>query len=251
MEQLLKNKVIVISGGNGRLGKESVRAVGENGGIAVVTDIINPKSKSAFEQNSGFIKMDVTSNDSIRKAIESIVKKHKKIDAIINCAYPKNKKFGAKFEDVTYRDFCENINLHLGGYFLVSQQFAQFFKKQGYGNIVNIGSIYGVIAPRFEIYEKTGMGMPVEYSMIKSAIVMLTKYMAKYYKGSGIRFNCISLGGLLDKQPKKFILKYKGYCLTKGMLSPNDIKGTLVYLLSDISSYVNGQNIVVDDGFTL
>jgi NAD(P)-dependent dehydrogenase (short-subunit alcohol dehydrogenase family) len=95
------------------------------------------------------------------------------------------------------------------------------------------------------------MTMPVEYAAIKSALIHLTKYMAKYYKGKKIRINSISLGGLLDKQPPAFLESYKAFCLNKGMLDKSDINGTLVYLLSDLSVYVNGQNIVVDDGFTL
>ena len=129
--------------------------------------------------------------------------------------------------------------------------FSKYFKRQGYGNIVNISSVYGVIAPRFEIYKDTSMTMPVEYSVIKSGLIHLTKYMAKYFKGMNIRVNTISPGGILDNQPELFLEKYKGECLNKGMLDKSDLKGTLVYLLSDMSKFVNGQNIVVDDGFTI
>jgi NAD(P)-dependent dehydrogenase (short-subunit alcohol dehydrogenase family) len=148
-------------------------------------------------------------------------------------------------------DFCENVTWHLGGYFLVSQQMAIYFKKQGHGNIINMSSIYGVMAPRFEVYENTAMTMPVEYAAIKAAIIQLTKYMAKYYKGSNIRVNAISPGGVLDKQPEAFLARYKANSLNKGMLDSADLVGTLLYLLSDLSAMVNGQNIVVDDGFSL
>ena len=141
--------------------------------------------------------------------------------------------------------------MNLGGYFLTSQQFAAYFEKQGYGNIINLASIYGVIAPRFEIYDNTPMTMPVEYAAIKSGLIHLTKYMAKYFKGKNIRVNTISLGGIEDKQPEPFLKAYKEFCLNKGMLNAKDISGTVLYLLSDLSEFVNGQNIVVDDGFTL
>jgi NAD(P)-dependent dehydrogenase (short-subunit alcohol dehydrogenase family) len=143
------------------------------------------------------------------------------------------------------------VGVHLGGYFLMSQQFGSYFKNQGHGNIINMASIYGVIAPRFEIYDDTSMTMPVEYAAIKSSIIHLTKYLAKHYKGCNVRVNCISPGGILDKQPEPFLAKYGEYALSKGMLDPNDISGTLLYLLSDLSSFVNGQNIVVDDGWSL
>ena len=145
----------------------------------------------------------------------------------------------------------ENLGLNLGGYFTTSQQFAKFFKIQGYGNIINISSIYGVIAPRFEVYYGTQMTTPVEYAAIKSGLIHLTKYMAKYFKGMNIRVNTLSPGGIFDSQPEVFLKNYKKECLNKGMLDKGDLNGTLVYLLSNMSKYVNGQNIVVDDGFGL
>ena len=174
-----------------------------------------------------------------------------KIDALVNNAYPRNKNYGRKFEDVTYEDFCENVNMHLGGYFLMMQQFAEHFKKQGHGNIINIASIYGVIAPRFDIYDNTDMTMPVEYAAIKSAIIHLTKYVAKYYKGYNIRVNCISPGGIYNNQPEPFIKSYNEYALNRGILDSSDITGILLFLLSNESKYINGQNIIVDDGWTL
>ena len=140
---------------------------------------------------------------------------------------------------------------HLGGYFLTSQQMAVYFKKQGCGNIINISSIYGVMAPRFEVYEGTKMTMPVEYAAIKSSIIHLTRYMAKFYRNCNIRVNAISPGGVLDGQPQPFLERYGSYCLSKGMLEVDDLGGTVLYLLSDLSSSVNGQNIIVDDGYSL
>ena len=153
--------------------------------------------------------------------------------------------------DVEYSDLCENMNLNLGGYFLTSQQMAAFFLRQGHGNIVNIASIYGVVAPKFDIYNHTEMTMPVEYAVIKAGLIHLTKYMAKYFKGKNIRVNALSPGGILDAQPTIFLDAYRQACLNKGMLDKTDLVGSLLYLLSDLSTCVNGQNLIVDDGFTL
>ena len=141
--------------------------------------------------------------------------------------------------------------MNLGGYFLTSQQFIDYFKQQGNGNIINISSIYGVVTPRFEIYKDTDMTTPIEYAAIKSALINLTKYMSKYFKGSNIKFNSVSLGGILNNQPQSFLSAYKSYCNDKGMLDPEDINGVIIFLLSNSSRYINGQNIVIDDGFTL
>ena len=256
---MLTNKVVVITGGAGLIGKEFVKAVIENNGIAIIADInesvgMDAKSKLSKELNTkdiDFIKLDITSKDSLAKCIGYLDKKYKKIDALVNNAYPRNKNYGKHFFDVEYEDFVENIGLNLGGYFTTSQAFAKYFQKQGFGNIVNISSIYGVVAPKFEIYANTPMTMPVEYAAIKAGLIHLTKYMAKYFKGINIKVNAISPGGIFDNQPEPFLEAYKKQCSTKGMLDKSDLKGTLVYLLSDMSQYVNGQNIIVDDGFTL
>jgi NAD(P)-dependent dehydrogenase (short-subunit alcohol dehydrogenase family) len=255
MCKLLKDKVVVVTGGAGLIGKSFIQAIVENGGIGVIADTdekMGLKVKDELEnKNLDFIKVDITSKKSLKKCIDYLDKKYKKIDALVNNAYPRNKNYGRKFFDVEYDDFIENVGLNIGGYFLTSQQFAKYFKNQGYGNIINIASIYGVVAPRFEIYENTQMTMPVEYAAIKSAVIHLTKYMAKYFKGYNIRVNAISPGGVLNNQPEEFLKKYNSFALTKGMLNASDLKGTLIYLLSDMSKYVNGQNIVVDDGWSL
>lgn len=256
---MLKNKIVVITGGAGLIGKEFVSAVVEQNGIAIIADIneeIGNKVKDEMSaelntQNIDFVKLDITSKESLEQIIASLTQKYGKIDAIVNNAYPRNKNYGKHFFDVEYNDFAENVSLNLGGYFLTSQQFAKYFQVQGYGNIINISSIYGIIAPKFEIYEGTKMTTPVEYAAIKSGLLQLTKYMAKYFKGMNIRVNALSPGGIFDYQPEVFLEKYRENCLNKGMLDKSDLKGTLVYLLSDMSQYVNGQNITVDDGFVL
>jgi NAD(P)-dependent dehydrogenase (short-subunit alcohol dehydrogenase family) len=144
-----------------------------------------------------------------------------------------------------------NVDSHLGGYFLVAQQFCMAFKAQGHGNLINMSSIYGSMAPRFEVYEGTPMTMPVEYAAIKSAVVHLTRYFAQYFKGHGIRVNCLSPGGIRDNQPADFLAAYNARCASKGMLAPEDVVGALLFLLSDESRYINGQNILVDDGFSI
>ncbi len=256
---MLKNRVVVITGGAGLIGQEFVKTVVENGGVAIIADInkeIGKKvkkelSKELHTKKIEFIKVDITSKKSLKKCIEKLDKKYGKIDAVVNNAYPRNKNYGKHFFDVAYEDFVQNVGLNLGGYFVTSQQFAKYFKNQGYGNIVNISSIYGVVAPRFEIYKGTKMTVPPEYAAIKSGLIHLTKYMAKYFKDMNIKVNALSPGGIFDNQPESFLVNYKERCLSKGMLDKSDLKGSLVYLLSDMSKFVNGQNIIVDDGFCL
>jgi NAD(P)-dependent dehydrogenase (short-subunit alcohol dehydrogenase family) len=255
---MLKNKLVVITGGAGAIGQCFVRGIAENGGIAITADINLNAAKSLVneiaQEFSGQVEaahLDITSKESIVTLITDLKQRYGRIDAVINNAYPRNKSYGQKLEQVTYADLCENVNMHLGGYFLVAQQFCLAFKEQGHGNIINMSSIYGSMAPRFEVYDGTPMTMPVEYAAIKSAIEHLTRYFAQYFKGTGIRVNSLSPGGILAGQPTDFLTAYNKHCASKGMLDTNDLLGTLIFLLSDDSRYMTGQNMVVDDGFSL
>ncbi len=256
---LLQDKVIVVTGGAGLIGQEFIRAIVEQNGIAIIADInkgegeriCNELSQELESDNIDFYELDIVSKDSVQKCIDYVDRKYKRIDALINNAYPRNKEYGRHFFDVEYNDFVENVGMNLGGCVVPSQLFALYFQNQGYGNIINISSVYGVISPKFEIYNNTNMTMPVEYAAIKSGMIHLTKYMAKYFKGKNIRVNAISPGGIFDSQPEIFIEKYNNKCLNKGILNGQDLKGLLVFLLSDMSMHINGQNIIIDDGFVL
>jgi NAD(P)-dependent dehydrogenase (short-subunit alcohol dehydrogenase family) len=114
-----------------------------------------------------------------------------------------------------------------------------------------MASIYGVVAPRFDIYAGTSMTMPVEYAVIKAGILHLTRYLAQYYKPQAIRVNALSPGGVFADQPADFVKKYNSHTAGGRMLNVDDLTGSLVYLLSSASAHVTGQNLIVDDGWTL
>lgn len=249
---MLKDKVILVTGGAGLLGQSFISSISQNQGQGIIGDTKEDHGQNIAQRlNAKFIKLDITSKESIQKCLRKIKSDYGKLDALVNNAYPRNNNYGRHFFEVEYSDFCENLNLNLGGYFLMSQQTASFFKEQGYGNIVNISSIYGIMPPRFEVYDGTNMTMPVEYAAIKSALIHLTKYLAQYLKGTGIRVNSLTPGGVLNEQPERFIKNYRKFCAEKGMLEPKDLNGALLYLLSDQSLYMTGQNMVIDDGFSL
>ncbi|MDD3036178.1 MAG: oxidoreductase [Patescibacteria group bacterium] len=256
----LKGKVCLIAGGAGFLGKNFSKAMAAAGATVIIADIdsisgekIAEAIRRATKNNSVvFHRCDINQKQEVNKLVEAVVKKFGRIDALINNADPMNKNRGRKFEDVTYEDFCENINLHIGGYFLMAKEVAKQMKMQGKGNIINIGSIYGCFAPKFEIYKNTDMTMPIEYAAAKGAIINLTKYLASYLGKYNIRVNCLSPGGVFNNQPESFVKKYSAeVILGRRMAEPEDLSGVLLFLLSNESGYMTGQNIVVDGGWSL
>jgi len=260
MYSKLKNKTVIITGGSGLIGSAFSIISAEYGANVVIMDIDKKKSDNLVKQikeKTGndkiiYLKCNITSLNDIENAIDMILNKFGEISALVNNAYPRNKNCGKKYEDVTYEDFCENINLHVGGYFLITQQVSKVMIRQDYGNIINMGSIYGFAAPRFEIYKGTEMTTPVEYTAIKGAIINLTKYLASYLGKYNIRVNCISPGGVYDHQAESFVKKYsQKVLLEKRMANVDDLIGAFLFLSSDDSKYITGQNIVVDGGWSL
>ena len=255
---LLKDELVVITGSAGLLGKQLAKTVMICGAIPVITDIDYERAETVAHELTELtgcksipMQMDITSKESIDDVITNVNLKHGNITALINNAYPRNKNYGSKLFDVTYSDFCENISLNIGGFFLVTQKMTEYFLKKGSGNIVSIGSIYGVAAPKFDIYDNTNMTMPVEYAAIKAAVLHLNQYFMKYTAGADIRYNCVSPGGIIDQQPHEFVTRYNAYTHGKGMLEPKDVSSVVAFLLSDYSAFINGQNIVVDDGWVV
>lgn len=251
MKDLFSTTVVVV-GGNGLIGQAIVSELLDGNANVVIADLkVDPKYSTLQSKKIMAVEMDITDENSVLSAIEKVVETFGAIQAVVNVAYPRNRNYGAKLELVSFESFCENVDLHLGGYFLVSKIFASYFSKIGGGHVVNFSSIYGLVTPRFEIYEGTDMTTPVEYSAIKAGIISMSRYFAKYYLNSGVRFNCVAPGGVIDQQPRSFVKAYERHAGSIGMIEPADIAGVVLNLLRQESKAINGQTIVVDDGWTL
>lgn len=240
----IKDKVIVITGSNGLLGKQMVSTFREQGAKVIAADIY-------FETlGADDIIIDISDEQSVKKGVEVIVEKNNKIDGWVNNAYPRTKDWGAKFENIKLESWHKNVDLHLNGYFLCCQLALAQMKKQKSGSLINMSSIYGLIGPDFTIYEGTEMTMPAAYSAIKGGLNNLTRYLASYFGKYQVRINTVSPGGIYDKQPKSFVDMYNKKVPMKRMGEPKDIVSAVHYLLSDEASYVTGHNLVVDGGWT-
>lgn len=241
----LKNKVIIVTGGNGLLGKDILRRIDLEGGVPICADL-NIDKKSTYDQ----FYCDISSEESIEIFLNKVIKKYNKIDGLVNNAYPRTNDWHLDFEKIKLESWKKNIDLQLNSNFTIIQKVAKLMKKHKTGSIVNMASIYGVVGPDFSVYEGTDMTTPAAYSAIKGGLINFTRYLASYYGKDSLNINCISPGGIFDDQPKKFVKSYTKKVPLQRMGNPEDISPAVVFLLSKEASYITGQNIVIDGGLT-
>lgn len=261
MQNKLRDRVCIITGGAGLIGTAHCRICAQNGAKVIIVELDFEKAKKVAKnltketgnKNIYPIKCDISNEKEVVKTFKDIVKKFGRVDVLVNNAHPRNKNYGRKFEEVAYADFAENVSKHVGGYFLMSREAAKIMARQKKGVIILTGSTYGIVAPKFEIYEGTPMTSSVEYAAMKGGVINMTKYMASYLGGHGIRVNSITPGGVFDNHKDPFLSNYlsKVRLAPRRMAKPEDIAKALLYLISDDAEYVTGHNLVVDGGWTI
>lgn len=242
----LDKKVFIVTGGNGLLGKSIIEEIHRCNGVAINVDINNITN---IGENK--IYCNITIPQDIDNLIELILQKYGKIDGWVNNAYPRTDDWNKEFEDINYESWKLNVDYQLNAVFLCCQKILRIMKLQAHGNIVNIGSIYGSNAPDFSLYDNTNFTMPAAYSAIKGGIINFTKYLAAYFAKFNIRINCVSPGGIYNNQNSDFVKKYESKVPLGKMAQPNQISPSIVFLLSDTSSYITGHNLIVDGGWSI
>lgn len=241
----LKDKVIIVTGGSGLIGKSIVDRLEQSGAT-----VINAEINAETNLDAGNYRCDVTDEESVSCLMNDVYEKFGRIDGLVNNAYPRTSDWGKKFELIPYASWKENIDLQLNSVFLCCQHVLKFMQKQQSGSIVNISSIYGIVGPDFSLYEGTEMTMPAAYSAIKGGLINFSRYLASYYGHDGVRVNCVSPGGIFDHQNEAFVERYEQKVPMRRMGLPKDIAPSVGFLLSDDSSYITGHNLVVDGGWT-
>jgi len=241
----LKNKIIIVTGGSGLIGNELVANITKEEGFAINADINIETTKDL-----ALINCDITNNASIDQCIQLVIKKYGRIDGIVNNAYPRTNDWGIKFEEIPFQSWQQNIDWQLNSCFYLIQQVSKYFILQKEGSIVNIASIYGMVGPDFGVYEGTTMTMPAAYSAIKGGLINFTRYLAAYLGQYNVRVNAVSPGGIFNNQNTTFVNNYNSKVPLKRMGLPADIAPTVSFLLSNEASYITGQNIAIDGGWT-
>lgn len=256
----LQGKVCVIVGGAGKLGTAFSSACAVAGATVVVADIDDVRGKvvvSDIQSKKGtaaYVACNATDPAAVEALVEKIYAEYGHVDAVVNASHVPSTsvKGGAHFMDVDYESFIEGLVHHVGGTFLVTRAFGKRMQKQGSGSIVLIGSMYGHFPPRFEIYEGLGMTQPAQYAIAKGGLTNFTRYLAKYFGPHGIRVNMLSPGGIDGDFSEVFKERFKQHALLDGrMLTPEEVAPTLVFLFSEVSAHMTGQNLAVDSGWTI
>ncbi len=246
-----KIKNILISGGNGRVGKSIADYfVSKNHNVVCGDKLFTQYKKKYPPKNLFVFESDLTKEKNIQNFINFALKKLGHIDVFLHCLYPKTNDWGNNLEKLKQSNLNKNLNDHLGSSIIFAKHLIKYFLKKKRGNLIFFSSIYGISSPNFEDYNKK-VYSTVEYGAIKSGIISVTRYLAKCYKKKGLRINCLSPGGIEDNQEKRFISNYKKHCNTKGLLHSDDLNGLINFLISEDSKYINGQNIIIDDGWSL
>ena len=218
----LKNKIVILTGGSGFLGKQISRAFANNGSKLIVLDI---KKNSINKKNIFFYKCNITSENEIKEISKKIIKKFKKVDVLINNASnnysPREKNSAFDLEKFDQRLWNEDMQVGLTGSFLCTKIFGTLMSKKKKGNIINISSDLGIISPDQRLYSK--FIKPISYSVVKHGIIGLTKYTATYWANNNVRCNSFAPGGIFNNQPKSFISKIKKLIPMKRMAKKMNI----------------------------
>lgn len=255
MRTQLEGKTVLVSGGAGRIGSEISCEIVRRGGRVFVVDIAKSSTLMAVSPEKQdqifYFHGDATKPEIVERAVTEAVDRFGRLDGAVHSAYPRSAGWGTRFEELVPCYLQEDLSNQLGGTILFAQRIVSALNRTGGGSVVLISSIQGLSAPKFRHYDRTQMTSPIEYSAIKAGVNAVARYLSKYLVGKYIRVNTVSPGGIFDNQPKPFLDRYREECVNKGMLDAKDITGAVCFLLSDDSTFINGQNIVVDDGWSV
>lgn len=268
----ITGKVCIITGGAGLLGQKHAEAVIEGEGIPVLLDVSQESLDNAFrnlkkqypDANIGLYKADITSREELLSVKKAVLDKYGYIDILINNAAnnPKMEAKGDNFGNIRFDNFpieIWNADLAVGltGAFLCAQIFGSEMEKSERGVILNISSDLGIIAPDQRIYRKDAITdereqtiKPVTYSVIKHGLLGLTKYLATYWADKGIRVNAVCPGGIYNGQDEEFLKKLTNLIPLGRMAGRDEYKCTILYLISEASSYMTGSTVIIDGGRT-
>ena len=266
----LDGKVIVITGATGLLGRKHAEAIACYGGTPILLDLSQQavddfanELNEKYKVNSVGFAIDITDEKAIENNVKQLIEKFGKIDALVNNAanIPKvedSKEINfSRLENFPLDIWNDDIAVGLTGSFLCAKHYGfAISQNPNGGSIVNISSDLGLIAPDQRLYAKNGIDddkqnvKPITYSVVKTGLIGLTRYLATYWVDKNVRCNAMCPGGVENGQPEDFLQEVNKRIPMGRMASPDEYQGTLLWMLSDASSYLNGAIVPVEGGRT-
>ncbi len=262
----LSGKVAIVTGSAGLLGSEFCQTLAEAGASVVLADLESEANealgKTLVEAGYDILvaETDVAEPGSVAAMVERVLERFDKLNILVNSAALDPKfdpshqgEHASSFEDYPLDSWNEALRVNLTGLFLTTQAVVRPMLAQGGGVIVNICSIYGLVAPDQRIYQRPGKPAefkPVYYTVTKAGVLGLTRYLAGYYAGKNIRVNALTPGGVFNEHDEMFVEQYAARTMLGRMANRSELNAALLFLASDASSYMTGANLVVDGGWT-
>lgn len=265
----LTDQVVIITGGCGLLGQEYARAVGQAGGHAVIADVRGEQAAQVAAQVSAEtgstasgVQVDISDKPSVQAMVATVLDRFGRIDGLVNNAAvnpefggAEGRQFTADFESYPLEMWNQSVAVNLTGMFLCTQAVVPAMLRQGHGVIVNIASTYSLVAPDQRLYEQDDPDAartfkPVDYPVTKTAVIGFTKYLAAYYGAQNIRVNTLTPHGVFNNHDEAFMRRYNARTPLGRMSRRDEYNAALLFLLSAASSYMTGNNLIIDGGWT-
>lgn len=254
----LKGYEIYVLGGSGLIGSQIIKALEEFGASITAFDIDTKSKKNNL--TTKYVKFNCANEKDIKNFFLKYIKKNKCPDVFINASYPTTKDWKKNtFKEINFNSYKKNIEYHLNSYVWIAKTIADQMKKNNIqGSIIQLSSMYGLVAQDSNLYTKTNVSENMTYGIIKSSTIHFTKQMASYYGQYNIRVNNLVIGGIKGhikgskkKQDKSFLKKFNLKVPLKRMGTPQEIPSSVIFLASPASSYITGSNIVIDGGYSI
>jgi NAD(P)-dependent dehydrogenase (short-subunit alcohol dehydrogenase family) len=250
----VSDRVIVLTGASGLIGRSLARAFHERGARLALVDIPAAKPAGLAEslgEPAAAFECDVSRPEQVSALRDAVLARFGRVDVLINNHQFKPQGFtDARAETFPQELWDAIISVNLTGTFLTCRDFGAVMLRQGKGSIINVASTYGVVSSNPDLYEGNSLGNPVAYTASKGGVIMLTRYLGAYWAERGVRVNCVTPHGVANNHEPAFVERFRKKSPMRRLMTADEVLGAVLFLASDASSYATGSNVLIEGGWT-